>query len=276
MKRLEYEERGSGPVICLAHAGVFSAWFTPMFEDGALDGCRVIRLVRPGYGRSAPPTEAASLRAQAGLCADQLAELGAVPAYWVGHSSSCCIGLQLALDHPDLVAGLILFETAKPSGPLREASAGTYVGPALAAAREGDVPGAFDVFMRGVGGKHYRSVLIHRFGEEGLSEAEHESAYFFADELPAIGAWQFGEVEAARVTAPTLLVNGATSRPWFAENMAVLAAWLPDATSLTIDGASHLAPLTHASDLAVAAARFARRRSPASTAKAGGTGVGCA
>jgi pimeloyl-ACP methyl ester carboxylesterase len=262
MKQLTYEDRGEGPVICLAHAGVFSAWFAPMFEERALDGCRVIRLVRPGYGRSAPPIEPTSLTAQAEMCARQLAELGVDRIYWVGHSSSCCIGLQLALDHPDLVAGLILFETAKPSGQLREANAGTYVAPALAAAREGDVPGAFDIFMRGVGGDQYRSVLVRRFGEAGLAEAERESAYFFADELPAVGAWQFGEGEAARVAAPTLLVNGSASRPWFAENMAVLAAWLPDSTSVTIEGASHLAPLTHAAELAGLAADSMRRHTP--------------
>ena len=156
MGLLEYEERGEGPALCLAHAGVFSAWFGPMFREPALDGFRLIRLVRPGYGRSAPPTEPASLAAHARQCAELLGELGVRRAYWVGHSSSCCIGLQLALDHPDLVAGLVLFETAKPSGPIREANAGTYLGPALSAAREGDVSRAFDIFLRGVGGEHYR------------------------------------------------------------------------------------------------------------------------
>jgi pimeloyl-ACP methyl ester carboxylesterase len=263
MNRLEYEERGTGPVMCLAHAGVFSGWFTPMFKQSALDGFRVIRLVRPGYGRSAPPTEPASLSAHASQCAQLLGELGVTRAYLVGHSSSCCIGLQLALDHPDLVAGLILFETAKPSGPIREANAGTYVGPALAAARDGDVPRAFDIFMRGVGGEHYRSALLDRFGEAGLAEAEHESAYFFADELPAVGAWQFGEAEAARVAAPTLLVHGSESKPWFAENMAQLAAWLPVATAVTLVGCDHLAPLTHPTELATVAADFVHRGHPA-------------
>ena len=259
MGLLEYEERGEGPVLCLAHAGVFSAWFGPMFREPALDGFRLIRLVRPGYGRSAPPTEPASLRAHARQCAELLGELGVRRAYWVGHSSSCCIGLQLALDHPDLVAGLVLFETAKPSGPIRDANAGTYVAPALSAAREGDVSRAFDIFLRGVGGEHYRLVLLDLLGEAGVAEAERESAYFFADELPAVGAWQFDQAEAARVSAPTLLVRGAKSKPWFAENMAQLAAWLPDAREVTLEGCDHLAPLTHPAELAAATARFAQQ-----------------
>ena len=258
MKTLDYEERGQGPVVCLVHAGVFSAWFAPMFSERALDDFRAIRLVRPGYGRSAPPAEPVSLRAQSDQCAHQLRELGVRRMHWVGHSSSCCIGLQLALDHPDLVAGLILFETAKPSGPIREANAGTYVGPALAAARGGDVAAAFDLFMKGVGGEQYRSGLVHRLGEEGRAEAERESAYFFADELPAVGAWRFGESDAAQVAAPTLLVHGSESRPWFAENMARLARWLPDASSVTLEGCSHLAPLTHPAELAHVTATFVR------------------
>lgn len=259
MKGIDYEQRGEGPVVCLAHAGVFSAWFAPLFRESALDGFRVIRVVRPGYGNNPAPSEPASLTAHSRACGELLSELGAGRVYWVGHSSSCCIGLQLALDQPDLVAGLILFETTRPSGPIREAHAGSYVPPALAAARDSDVPRAFDIFLRGVGGEHYRSTLLQRLGPEGVATAEHESAYFFADELPAVGSWQFGPEDAARVTAPTLLAGGTTSRPWFAENQTLLAKWLPDATMVTLKGCDHLAPLTHPADLAAVIADFVNR-----------------
>ena len=64
-------------------------------------------------------------------CGALLRGLGITRAHWVGHSSSCCIGLQLALDDPGLVASLTLFEPAKPSGGQRAAAASGYVGPAL-------------------------------------------------------------------------------------------------------------------------------------------------
>ena len=102
-------------------------------------------------------------------------------------------------------------------------------------------------------------MLLDRLGEAGVAEAERESAYFFADELPAVGAWQFDQDEAARVLAPTLLVRGAKSKPWFAENMAQLAAWLPDAREVTLEGCDHLAPLTHPAELAAATAGFAHQ-----------------
>ena len=260
---VDYDERGAGEVVCLVHAGVFGAWFTPLFDQPALDGFRVIRPIRPGYGRRPAPSEPASIAAYARRCGELLRALGVARAHWVGHSSSCCIGLQLALDDPGLVASLILFEPAKPSGKQREAAASTYVGPALAAAAQGDVRRAFDVFLRGVGGDGYREVLRARFGDDGLVEAERESAYFFADELPALGAWTFGPAEAARVTAPALLISGAESRPWFRENVAILADMLPDARTETLPGLDHLAPLTHPAELASTIGEFVSQ--PAAT-----------
>jgi pimeloyl-ACP methyl ester carboxylesterase len=256
---LDYDERGAGEVVCLAHAGIFSAWFAPLFEQPTLDGFRVIRPIRPGYGRSPAPSEPASIAAHAHRCGELLRGLGVTRAHWIGHSSSCCIGLQLALDDPDLVASLILFEPAKPSGTQREVAASTYVGPALAAAAQGDVARAFDVFLRGVGGDGYQEALRARLGDEGLAEAERESAYFFADEMPALAAWTFGPAEAARVAAPALLLCGAGSRPWFRENVAILAELLPDVRTQTLPELDHLAPLADTAELAATISDFVRQ-----------------
>jgi len=250
MAEVRYEERGAGEVVYLVHAGVFSSWFAPLFAQPALDGFRVIRPVRQGYGGVGAPAEPKSLAAHARGCAALLRELGVDRAHWVGHSSSCCIGLQMALDDPTLVASLILFEPAKPWGPVRAANASSYVGPALEAAARGDIAKAFDVFMRGVGGDDYRKPLTEGLGDDGVADAERESAYFFADELPAVGAWSFGSAEAERINAPALLVNGSDTRPWFPDNIAVLAEMLPNARTVTLQGTDHLAPLTHPNLLA--------------------------
>ena len=250
MSEMRCQERGTGEAVYLVHAGVFSSWFVRMFAEPALDGFRVIMPVRRGYGGVAAPDEPRSLAAHAQSCAALLRELGVKRAHWVGHSSSCCIGLQMALDDPDLVASLILFEPAKPSGAVRAANASTYFGPSLEAAGRGDVAGAFDIFMRGVGGDGYRKAVLECLGADGTAEAERESAYFFADELPAVGAWSFGPDEAARISAPVLLVSGADTRPWFPDNIAVLAAMLPTARTVTMSGTDHLAPLTHPGQLA--------------------------
>jgi pimeloyl-ACP methyl ester carboxylesterase len=261
MAGVDYVERGAGEAaICLVHAGVTSAWFGPLFDQPALDGFRVIRPIRPGYGGSGQPAERASLAAHARACGDLLHGLGVQRAVWVGMSSSCCIGLQLAIDDPELVAGLVLYEPAKPSGPIREADARSYVAPAMAAAAAGDTAAAFDIFLRGVGGDGYRDTLRALLGEEGLAVAVSESAYFFADEMPALAAWQFGPEQAAAVRAPTLLVGGTHSPARFAENIAILADMLPSAVTHFLHGGDHLAPLARPADFAAIIADFAVTR----------------
>jgi pimeloyl-ACP methyl ester carboxylesterase len=253
---LEYEQRGSGTAVVLVHAGVFSAWFSPLFGCTALDGFRVVRPVRPGYGRLPRPADPWRPADGAGRCAALARELGIRRAYWVGHSSSCGIVLQLGLDHADLVQGLVLFEPARPSGPLQVANSPRYVGPALAAAARGDTVTAFDTFLSGVGGAGHRRTMEARLGAAGIAEAVRESEYFFADELPGVWQWAFGPEQAAAVRAPVLIVTGTASRPWFAENGDLLAGMLPDARQVSLPGADHLGPLTHADDLAVIISGF--------------------
>jgi pimeloyl-ACP methyl ester carboxylesterase len=260
---LQYSERGAGEVVFLVHAGVFAGWFGQLFDDPGLDGFRVIRPIRPGYGGSPPPTGHYTLGDHARRCGQLLRELGVEQVHWVGHSSSCCIGLQLALDDPALVASLILLEPARPAGKIQAEHAPQYVRPALAAAAEGDVPRAFDAFLRGVGGDGYRDVLRQRLNETGIADAIRESAYFFADELPAVGEWTFCPAEWQAVTVPTLLLKGAESRPWFAENIQLLARMIPDAHIVTLPGLDHLVPLTDPATLARVIADFVRRRAPA-------------
>jgi pimeloyl-ACP methyl ester carboxylesterase len=217
-----YDERGSGEVVFLVHAGVFGRWFEPLFEDPSLDGFRVIRPLRPGYRGGPVPSGHYTIADHARACGELLRELGVERAHWVGHSSSCCMGLQLAIDAPELVAGLV------------------------------------HLFLTGMGGDRYRDVLRERLGEDGITDAIRESAYFFADEFPAIREWCFGDGEGARIEAPTLVVAGAASRPWFLENVELLAKMVPGAETVTLPGLDHMAPLARPAELGEVIARFLR------------------
>ncbi len=255
---LEYDERGSGEAVALVHAGVFSGWFERLFEHPVLDGFRVIRPVRPGYGSGPPPARHLTVKDHADRCGVLLRELGVGRAHWVGHSSSCCIGLQLALDDPELVASLILFEPARPAGAVQRSNAHRYVVPALAAAAENDLSSAFDVFLRGVGGEGYRQVLQKALGDDGVEAAVRESAYFFADELPAVAEWTFAATQGGAISAPTLAVLGSRSQPWFRENVELLIGMVPGAQMVVLEGADHLAPLAESGMLADVIAGFVR------------------
>jgi pimeloyl-ACP methyl ester carboxylesterase len=105
------------------------------------------------------------------------------------------------------------------------------------------VPSAFDTFMRAVCGPSYRTVLVNVLGQDGVARAERDAAFFFADEVPAMGGWTPGDL--AAISAPVLLVRGSASPGPTHRLVERLAALLPAAAVATVDGANHLLPLSH-------------------------------
>jgi pimeloyl-ACP methyl ester carboxylesterase len=251
-----YHDRGHGQAILLVHAGVFSDWFGPLSRQLPDGRFRVVRMRRSGYQGTAPPAGHLTLADHARHAACLLDTLGISTAHWVGHSSSCLIGLQLAQDRPGLVASLTLLEPA-PGGDLQGPAAGQFVAatlrPAMQAFFAGDRGGAFDRFMRGIGGPGYPATVTGQLGPGSLDIARAESAFFFADEAPAVQEWDFGPGQAARITQPALLVLGADSprlAPLLAETVQRLSAMLPHARTQTLSGCSHLMPLQQPASLA--------------------------
>ena len=114
---VECVDHGTGEPLLLVHAGVFSAWFAPLADSPSLDGFRVLRVRRAGYD-DAPPAGHVTLADHARHVAVLAEQLGLSRLHWVGHSSSCLIGLQLAVERPELIHSLILLEPA-PGGALR-------------------------------------------------------------------------------------------------------------------------------------------------------------
>ena len=242
-----WTDTGSGAAALLVHAGGFGAWFEPVAD--LLPG-RVVRMLRAGYTGGPPPTGPIEIGTHAAHAAALLDALGTGPVTVVSHSSGSVIALQLALDRPDLVDRLVLCEPPLIDALLDpadlaqvQAELGPVLGAALGAAAAGDVPGAFDAFMRAVCGPGYRAVLVDVLGPDGVARAERDAAFFLADEIPAVGRWQPGGLSA--ITAPVVLVRGSASPGPTHRLVERLAAVLPDATVATVDGANHLLPLSH-------------------------------
>ncbi|MBV9208619.1 MAG: alpha/beta hydrolase [Actinobacteria bacterium] len=251
-----YHDSGHGQAILLAHAGVFSDWFAPLSLHLSRDRFRVVRVRRAGYRDTTRPAGHLTLADHARHAAVLLDELGVGATHWVGHSSSCLIGLQLAQDRPGLVASLTLLEPAPGGdlhGPADEQFVAATVRPAMQAFAAGDASGAFDRFMRGIGGPGYPAMLAGQLGPGGLEAARAESAFFFADELSAVREWVFGPAQAARVTQPALVVLGGDSdrlTPLMAETVHRLSAMLPRARTQTLPDCTHLMPLQQPAALA--------------------------
>jgi pimeloyl-ACP methyl ester carboxylesterase len=251
-----YYDGGHGEAILLVHAGVFSDWFGPLSSQLPHDRFRVVRVRRSGYRGTATPGGHLRLADHARHAAVLLDALRTGAAHWVGHSSSCLIGLQLAQDRHDLIASLTLLEPA-PGGDLLDPADkpifAANMQPAMQAFLAGDPGGAFDRFMRMIGGPGYPDVVTGQLGPGGLDAARAESGFFFRDEVPSIQEWVFGPGQAARITQPALVVLGADSArltPLTAETVQRLAAMLPHARTQTLPGCSHLMPLQQPAALA--------------------------
>jgi pimeloyl-ACP methyl ester carboxylesterase len=120
--RLHYVDRGRGPVVVLLHGnGVMLQDFE---ASGVLplaaESHRVLAFDRPGFGYSDRPRSTVwTPAAQAELIAQALKQLGIERAVVVGHSWGTMVALAIALDHPELVSGLVLlsgyyYGTARP------------------------------------------------------------------------------------------------------------------------------------------------------------------
>ncbi|MEM1022818.1 MAG: alpha/beta fold hydrolase [Myxococcota bacterium] len=100
-----------GPIVLFIHGspGDWMAW-KGFFVDPALRHLRLLAVDRPGYGGSGRGQPMPSLEAQARMVAAVLREEGAeqAPALLVGHSLGGPVAGQVAVDHPNLVGGLVL------------------------------------------------------------------------------------------------------------------------------------------------------------------------
>jgi len=261
---IEYSVRGEGEPLLLVHAGVFADWFAPLAASRTLDGFRIIRVRRAGYGPNAPATHLTIQNHASHLMAlIDILKLKKVHA--VGHSSGALIALQLAADRPQLVQSLTLIEPA-PCGPFQVpafAEIGErFVGPAMGAFAAGNLSGAFDTFMRGVCGDRHRDVIEQTLGPAGYEQAVRESGFFFRDEVPASFEGQVGPAEFGSVRQPVLVVEGGEGRklgPFSQQVTALVAALLPQAELALIDAANHMVPLQDPEALGKAVASFARR-----------------
>ncbi|WP_227470259.1 alpha/beta fold hydrolase [Massilia sp. YMA4] len=109
--RLHYLERGAGPVVVLLHGNGASSLDFELsgLVDMLAQHHRVIAFDRPGFGYSERPRSTIwTPSEQAALLGSALRQLGAEPAYVVGHSWGALVALAMATETPRLVKGLVL------------------------------------------------------------------------------------------------------------------------------------------------------------------------
>lgn len=104
------EQGETGPVVLMVHGASANAReFSWTLAPRLASTHRVFMVDRPGHGHSQRPRAAETLKVQAEQAAGALKALApGEKAIVVGHSFGGAVSLRLALDHPDLVEGLVL------------------------------------------------------------------------------------------------------------------------------------------------------------------------
>lgn len=181
------------------------------------------------------------------------------PMHLIGHSFGATLALRLTLERPEMVRSLTMIEPVLTSAVADTKALAEYLvsfQPIIDAIQRGDNDAAAEAFSRDWGAgvdwadlpAEMRAYMAARIG-------------FIPAAEPAIHKDNAGMIAAGRleaVTCPVLLIKGSKSPNIITAINAALNARLPNATQVTIEEASHMAPVTHSPQVAAAIATFLR------------------
>lgn len=259
---LEYAERGDGPAVLCIHGAIFSDAFAPLMDEPAVDGYRLIRYRRRGYGNSLSLSADPRMDEQVGDALALLEARGVSRVHVVAHSGGGPIAVQLAVDAPDLVQSLTLLEPALQTAEMA-AEFDEMVAPLITMHRSGLSAKAVHIFVRGAVGPNWRTRLDHLLpGAAG--RAERDAAGTFEGDLAWLRQWDFDEA-APLVDKPTLFMTGSITAPAYEQIEAMVRAAVPSAESAVIEGADHWLNMTHPRPVAEVIAAFLERLVPSET-----------
>jgi lipase len=235
----------------LAHSGIWAG-----VADDLKDFATLVAFDLPMHGKSAPWDGARDLHdLSTDIATAQLDE----PMDLIGHSFGATVALRLAARHPDRVRSLILIDPVLFAAA-EYADRKVFDGQKAEAARlshdmahhgaEQATRGFVSVW--GDGRKwdslppHVRKYMVDRIGFVLATEAAtlHDSRGLLAN----------GVLDP--VTMPVLLVQGGETHPVVDAICAGLAGRVRNPHRVTIDGAGHMIPVTHAAQLAATIRAF--------------------
>lgn len=242
-----YVEMGEGEPVLFIHGALGDQRLWDVVRDDVAAGHRFIALTMRHFGEGEWPDDKPYSRDvhEADLIA-VLQEWGE-PMHLVGFSYSGPIVLRAAMEAPELVRSVVIYEPTLPSiiggtpagdAALEQWSAG--FADTGAAAESGDLEEATREAIEYVFG-------LDEGGFEGLPESVKAQMLANAHTIPLDGA----APEPAPMTceqlgtaaAPTLLIVGSDTLPVFSEGAKMIAGCMPNAEIETIEGVGHGGPI---------------------------------
>ena len=250
--RCHYIDVGSGPPVILLHgsASAGAAWKTVM--ERLLPDHRVLAPDFPGYGQSGSWKRGRTLPTEGDLpTVEAMLDIAGEPAHLVGHSYGGTVAINAAKRHPEQLASLALIEPVSFQLLSFKDEPETWQEIVMLARRHIDLVGverdadaaaAFVGFWTSAGFwtrliEPMRALVI---GSMPRVAAEWQLMFDSVNDLDEI----------ARIRTPTQLLIGSETPLAARQVMAHLTAALPHADLVTLVGAGHMSPATHAKTLA--------------------------
>lgn len=237
-QRLFYEDSGSdGPPIALSH-GLFmdSSMFDPQVT-ALSDRYRCITWDQRGHGQTGDATQPFTYWDSADDVAALLRSLGIERAVLAGMSQGGFLSLRAALAHPDLVSGLILIDTqAGPENPDVLPYYEQLLERWLTKGMDDELAATIEAIIIGQGyadaerwKSSWKQLHPNNIQQLFTTLAQRDD---ITDRLAEIGV-------------PAVIIHGDHDASITVEVAQTLAAGLPDAQLVLVEGAGHASNLTH-------------------------------
>jgi len=221
-----------------------------------VDKYRVTAIDLPGHGasdKSDPETTDYSIESLASAVAEAIGLLKAGPAIFAGHSLGGAVAMQLALDNPALVTGLVLINSS---------ALGDEISPELLSLMAG-VPGVETA--RGLLELFYEDQkLVVQRGVEEMASAQSSAGAWVAQQAVSRAAFDGGSqsiaarTRHAEIGTPVSIIWGAKDRVIPLSHAIAALGSIPDATLKVIPNSGHVPQVEDAPTVATAIDRFAK------------------
>lgn len=247
---VSYTVTGAGEPVVLLHGGGSSArqWKTLTDAVEAQFQCCAPDLFGHGESSAWDSTKSPLLADYAAIVED-VAAMNGQPFHLVGHSHGGAVAIAYAIISPKTLSSLTLIEPTlmhmlrvcdSPAWPEAEQLGKTHI----------------DAVSRGESARIADEFLPYWIGDEAWQSMPPDRRTAIIDTMPAVAqfwASEFAEATPAEAYAqldvPTLLIRGTRTRATAHEIVSLLHDLLPNSWLVEVEGAGHMAPLTHASDV---------------------------
>jgi pimeloyl-ACP methyl ester carboxylesterase len=244
--RLWYEMAGEGDTLVLVHAGVADSRMWDDQWQAFTQRCRVIRFDQRGFGKSDPAQGPVSRRADLLRLLD---ELGTARAAFLGSSLGGETAIDVAIEHPERVAALIVV-SAIPSGFELQGEPPRYLMEMMGAAQQGDLERTTDLQVRIFVDGPFRepdqvpAPVRQRFAEMTRIPVQ-QGTLFVADGKPLNPLDPPASTRLAEIQAPTLVMAGDRDDPEILRAADVMAREIRGAQKVILPKSAHFLNMEH-------------------------------